>query len=206
MSELVRDKGAAAEAELSFAQEAHGVAMLFKNGTTGKNAVMGLERWIQRQLFVEVCAVANLQIQSLTGKRYALTLNPGDAKARNQAGGLDLYVIDPWSSSTRQVQSMSGGETFIVSLALALALAEVVQSYFGGIELSSLFVDEGFGSLDSSTLDSTIDMLRSLQSSGRTVGVVTHVEQMQRELPVGLRIIKSSKGSSVEQNALLALV
>ena len=101
---------------------------------------------------------------------------------------------------------MSGGETFLVALALALSLAEVVQSIFGGIELSSLFIDEGFGALDSETLDAAISLLDSIRSDGRSIGIITHVDQMQKTLPIGMRIHKTSRGSTIEQIPHLAVV
>lgn len=115
-------------------------------------------------------------------------------------------MIDANSGKTRQVQNFSGGETFLVSLALALSLAEVVQSLFGGIELSSLFIDEGFGTLDFDTLDSAVALLDSIQSDGRSIGIVTHVDQMQKTLPIGMKIHKTARGSSMEQIEHLHIV
>ena len=93
---------------------------------------------------------------------------------------------------------MSGGEQFIASLALALALAEVVQRHAGGIEVPCLFIDEGFGGLDLETLDLAIDVLVGIQASGRSVGVITHVETMQQLLPIGIQIHKGHSGSTLE--------
>jgi DNA repair protein SbcC/Rad50 len=104
------------------------------------------------------------------------------------------------------VQDLSGGETFLVALALALSLADVVQSIFGGIELSSLFIDEGFGALDAETLDAAVSLLDSIRSDGRSIGIITHVDQMQKTLPIGMKIIKSSRGSSIQQIDHLVVV
>jgi exonuclease SbcC len=93
---------------------------------------------------------------------------------------------------------LSGGEQFLTSLALALALAEVVERHSGGMELSTLFIDEGFGSLDGNTLDTAMDVLTKLQDSGRTVGIISHVEAMQDRLPTGLRVNKTNSGSTLE--------
>ena len=132
--------GANAIADLDFASAAEKLADTFKKGKTGSQGILGLERWVQRHLFKEVCTGSNTHIRSLLKGRYELTLDPQKNRERDKTGGLDLYVIDANSGKTRQVQDLSGGETFLVALALALSLADVVQSIFGGIELSSLLL------------------------------------------------------------------
>lgn len=191
--------GVNALADLEFAKTARSLADKFRTGTTGANGVLGLERWVQRHLFREVCNVSNAYVRSLLKERYELTLDPQEDRERARAGGLDLYVIDANSGKTRQVQNLSGGETFLVSLALALSLAEVVQSLFGGIELSSLFIDEGFGTLDANTLDSAVSLLASIRGDGRSIGIISHVDQMHKTLPIGMTVHKTSRGSSIEQ-------
>lgn len=196
--------GASAKEDLEFAQKAKELAERFKKGRNGAGGILGLERWVQRRLFKEVCNVGNAHLQILSKGRYQLTLDPLKGRERAHAGGLDLYVIDSNNGKTRQVQNLSGGETFLVALALALSLAEVVQSLFGGIELSSLFIDEGFGTLDSDTLELSILLLETIRRDGRSIGIITHVDQMQKTLPIGMKIHKSPKGSSIEQFDLLA--
>ena len=198
--------GANAIADLDFASAAEKLADTFKKGKTGSQGILGLERWVQRHLFKEVCTGSNTHIRSLLKGRYELTLDPQKNRERDKTGGLDLYVIDANSGKTRQVQDLSGGETFLVALALALSLADVVQSIFGGIELSSLFIDEGFGALDAETLDAAVLLLDSIRSDGRSIGIITHVDQMQKTLPIGMKIIKSSRGSSIQQIDHLAVV
>lgn len=183
--------------DLEFAKSARSLADKFRIGTTGANGLLGLERWVQRHLFREVCQVSNTYIRSLFNGRYELTLEPQVGREKSKAGGLDLYVIDAQSGKSRQVQNLSGGETFLVSLALALSLAEVVQNIFGAIELSSLFIDEGFGTLDADTLESAMSLLNSIQSDGRSIGIISHVGQMHLRLPIGLKVRKTSRGSSV---------
>ena len=168
----------------------------------GKRPHFPLERWVQRAIFEDVCTVASERIKVLSSGRYLLTLEAEQGRERAQAGGLDLYVTDSHTGHTRAVQTLSGGEQFLTSLALALALAEVVQQMSGGMELSSLFIDEGFGSLDGETLDTAIEVLRALQDSGRSVGVISHVEAMQHDLPVGIRVIPGPTGSRVTFPAL----
>lgn len=156
-----------------------------------------LEDWVLRSFFAEVCEEANVQLGGLLDGRYRLTLQ-ADGAERSRAGSLDLYVGDVYTGTTRSVVGLSGGERFVVSLALALALASVVQHHYGGIELPALFIDEGFGHLDAETLLQTIDVLRSLARHGRSVGVVTHVEQMRQELPAAIEVVKSDRGSHVQ--------
>ena len=177
------------------ATNALNVAKVVKAGT---GVSLSLERWVQRQLFEEVCDVASVQIAALTSNKHQLTLNSDGARSAKKTAGLDIFVIDSHTGKTRSVSSLSGGEQFLTSLALSLALAEVVQRHSGGVEISTLFIDEGFGSLDGDSLDLAVDVLRSLQDSGRTVGVISHVESMQQELHVGIRVSSSPTGSSLQ--------
>ena len=200
-------EGVRVRADLEFAERAAVIAKLFKTGKFASSGIIGLERWVQRRFFQEVCNVANLHIPRLLNDRYLLTLNPlVDGKEKARAGGLDLYVIDIDNGKRRPVQSLSGGESFLVSLALALSLAEVVQSVSGGLELTSLFIDEGFGGLDSKTVESAVTFLDSIRSDGRSIGIITHVEQMINTLPIGMKIHKTSRGSSVEQTDSLSVI
>ncbi len=112
-------------------------------------------------------------------------------------GGLSLRVRDDWSGEARDPATLSGGETFVVSLALALGLADVITAEAGGAELDTLFVDEGFGSLDAETLEDVMDVLDSLREGGRVVGVVSHVAEMRDRIPTQLRVHKSRSGSSL---------
>jgi exonuclease SbcC len=181
------------------AESALALAKVVANGAgSGENLQLGLEEWVQRTLFEEVCLVATTQLQKLSNNRYFLTLEPEGAKMKKKAGGLELYVLDSHYGKTRSVHTLSGGEQFLTSLALALALAEVVERHAGGMQLSTLFIDEGFGSLDSETLEQATSVLTKLQDIGRTVGLITHVESMQERLPIGIRINKTNSGSTLE--------
>jgi exonuclease SbcC len=152
---------------------------------------------VQRALFEEVCDVASEQLLLLSNNRYILTLDAEDAKKIGRTHGLDLYIIDSDNGQHRSVETLSGGEQFITALSLALAMAEVVQRHAGGIELSSLFIDEGFGNLDADSRDAAVEVLTKLQNAGRTVGIVTHITEMQQQLPAAITIHKTKGGSTL---------
>lgn len=172
------------------------IAKIFKSGEVRTDR-LSLERWVQRSMFAEVCDVASVRLLDLSHGRYRLTLEPEGAAHAKKTRGLALFVTDSFTGRNRPVQTLSGGEQFLTSLALALALADVVQQQAGGIDLGALFIDEGFGSLDGDTLDTAVDVLRALQGTGRTIGVISHVESMQSELPIGIVVEKHASGSRV---------
>jgi exonuclease SbcC len=197
--EKINNLGPKAQETTQRADSALALAKVVANGAgSGENLQLGLEEWVQRTLFEEVCLVATTQLQKLSNNRYFLTLESDGARSRRRARGLELYVLDSHNGKTRSVQTLSGGEQFLTSLALALALAEVVERHAGGMQLSTLFIDEGFGSLDSETLEQATSVLTKLQDIGRTVGLITHVELMQERLPIGIRINKTNSGSTLE--------
>ena len=131
----------------------------------------------------------------MTDSRYSLQLD--DAKQyRNVETGLGLSVFDEHTGVARQTASLSGGEMFLASLSLALGLAEVVSGQAGGIRLDTLFVDEGFGSLDGETLEVAMHALDSLRAGGRTIGLISHVESMKEQIPAKLAISVNAAGES----------
>ncbi|MFT4280504.1 AAA family ATPase [Microbacterium sp.] len=157
---------------------------------------MDLETFVLAAELEEIVAAANLHLDDMSAGRY--TLHHSDAKASHgRASGLGIDVLDAHTGKLRSPQSLSGGETFLASLALALGLAEVVTSRAGGIRLDTLFVDEGFGSLDPETLDLAMRTLDALRAGGRTVGVISHVEAMKEQLAARLVVESTSEGPSV---------
>lgn len=195
----IENLGPNAAFEAAQAEEARAFAKVVVSGFgVGEGRRMALEEWVQRILFEEVCVVATQQLARLSSNRYILTMDSDGAKTKRGARGLELYVLDTFSGKRRSVETLSGGEQFITALALALSLAEVVQRHAGGIKLSTLFIDEGFGSLDADSLETAIDVLEKLQDSGRSVGLITHVDSMQKRLPLGIRVNKTANGSTLE--------
>ena len=124
-------------------------------------------------------------------------LQPTDERARrNAAGGLEIEVFDNYTGYARPIATLSGGETFLASLCLALGLADVVQSYAGGIHLDTILVDEGFGTLDPESLDMALKALVDLQKGGRLVGIISHVPELKERIDARLEVTKGRHGST----------
>ena len=157
---------------------------------------MDLETFVLAAELEEIVAAANLRLGDMSSGRYRLQHTDARA-ARGAASGLGLEIMDAFTGQARPAQSLSGGETFLASLALALGLAEVVTARAGGIRLDTLFVDEGFGSLDEETLDLAMRTLDELRQGGRMVGVISHVAAMKEQLPAQLAVEATPQGSSV---------
>ena len=136
-----------------------------------------LESFAIQQRFRSVLQAASIHLDRMSAGKYELVLE--DEARRNQQSGLGIAVIDAWTGARRDPRTLSGGETFYVSLALALGLADVVRDESGGIPMETLFVDEGFGSLDQDTLELVLEQLDHLRSGGRVIGVVSHVTEMK---------------------------
>lgn len=157
---------------------------------------MRLSAYVLGYRLSQVVAAANTRLAGMSDQRYSLE-HTGRRGAGETRGGLSLLVRDDWSGEARDPATLSGGETFVVSLALALGLADVVTQEAGGADLDTLFVDEGFGSLDADTLDDVMDTLDTLRDGGRVVGVVSHVAEMRDRIPTQLLVSKDRKGSTL---------
>jgi exonuclease SbcC len=167
-------------------------------GTGGDNRRrMSLSAYVLAARLEQVAEAASLRLAQMSGGRY--TLVHSDEVSRGQRrSGLGLHVIDGWTGQRRETASLSGGESFYTSLALALGLADVVSAEAGGTAIETLFVDEGFGSLDSETLDEVMDVLDGLRSGGRAVGLVSHVADLRDRVPARLEVIKGREGSHLQ--------
>ena len=157
---------------------------------------MRLSAYVLAFRLSQVVAAANERLARMSDQRYSLE-HTGRAGAGETRGGLSLLVRDDWSGESRDPATLSGGETFVVSLALALGLADVITHEAGGADLDTLFVDEGFGSLDADTLDDVLDTLDGLRDGGRVVGVVSHVAEMRDRIPTQLVVTKARSGSTL---------
>lgn len=157
---------------------------------------MSLNSYVLAARLEQVAAAASERLVSMSDGRY--TLQHTDAKAaRGAKSGLGLEVVDEWTGQRRDTATLSGGESFMASLALALGLADVVQQEAGGVDIETLFVDEGFGSLDEQSLEQVMDALEGLRDGGRVVGLVSHVAEMKQRISSQLQVIKGRNGSTV---------
>lgn len=157
---------------------------------------MDLETFVLAAELEEIVAAANLRLDAMSSGRYRLQ-HTDAVGARRVASGLGIAVLDAYTGQSRSPQSLSGGETFLASLALALGLAEVVTARAGGVRLDTLFIDEGFGSLDDETLELAMRTLDELRQGGRIVGLISHVAAMKEQLAARLEVEATPQGPSV---------
>ena len=169
-----------------------GLADLANGGDSGMKGV-SFERYVLGAILEEVLCAANLRLHDMSRGRYRLerSVEEGGRGAR----GLDIAVFDAYTGASRPANTLSGGETFLASLGLAMGLADVIQSYAGGIHLDTMFIDEGFGTLDPDTLDVAMETLVALQSQGRLVGIISHVPELQQQIGAHLVVTKTDEGS-----------
>ena len=157
---------------------------------------MRLSTYVLAARLERIVELANERLLSMADGRYEL--GHDDSTARGQRrGGLGLVVRDLWTGMERPTDTLSGGESFTASLALALGMADAIREESGGQEFGILFVDEGFGSLDQDSLEQVLDLLDRLRDGGRTVGVVSHVSEMRTRIPAQVRVDKTPHGSSL---------
>jgi exonuclease SbcC len=168
-------------------------------GTSRSNELrMSLENYVLAARLEQVAASAGLRLAAMSHGRY--TLEHTDARARgNTRSGLGLQVLDAWTGQYRDTATLSGGESFFASLALALGLADVVTDEAGGMPLDTLFVDEGFGSLDADALEEVMTVLDGLRERDRAVGIVSHVAELRDRVPNQLQVRKGRSGSRLSQ-------
>jgi exonuclease SbcC len=154
-----------------------------------------LTTYVLRHWFEQVVAAANVRLAAMSSGRYELK-RIDEGETRRQRAGLTLSVIDRHTGEERGPKSLSGGETFYTSLALALGLADVVKAEAGGVDLDTLFIDEGFGSLDSDTLDQVMAVIDDLRDRGRVIGIVSHVADLKDRVAERLEVRRVPDGSS----------
>ena len=162
----------------------------------GIRGTRSLESWVLARHLRAVAGEASQRFQGVSAGRFVFTVVESTDDDDRQ-GPARLEITDHYNGETRAVSSLSGGETFQASLSLALGLADTVQQRQGGVHIDSLFVDEGFGSLDPESLDQAMDVLEELQEGGRTVGVISHVSEMKQRIVTGLDVVKRDKGSHI---------
>jgi len=185
------------ERTLAGLETEYGVMGRLADVASGQNRLgMSLERYVLAALLDEVLEAASRRLAVMSQGRYRLqrVLEPADR--RHRRGGLDLEVYDAYTGTTRSTATLSGGEGFLASLSLALGLAEVVQARAGGVRLDTVFVDEGFGSLDPEALDLALRALVDLQHGGRLVGIISHVPELRERVEARLEVVRGREGST----------
>ena len=175
-----------------------GLARLAEGKSADNVLRMSLSAYVLAARLEQVAVAASERLLRMTSGRYTLQ-HTAEASGGRARGGLTLRVLDAWTGRLRDPATLSGGETFSASLALALGLADVVGAEAGGALLETLFVDEGFGSLDDDTLDDVMSVLDDLREGGRTVGIVSHVADLRQRVPAQLHVARSRLGSTIRQ-------
>lgn len=184
-----------ASRELADREARYAVAGRISEVANGQNPQgITFQRFVLASLLDEVLLAASERLEIMSNRRYSLRRSP-ERTDRRTAGGLDLEVLDSYTGRERPVSTLSGGESFLASLSLALGLADVVQSYAGGIRLDTIFVDEGFGSLDPEALDLALRALVDLQRGGRLVGIISHVPDLRERIDARLEVMPDRRGS-----------
>ena len=143
----------------------------------------------------EIIVYANTRLERMSGGRYVLKLSK--ELSGNNLSGLDMEIYDAYTGGIRPTASLSGGETFMVSISLALGLADSIQTRSGGIRLDSMFIDEGFGSLDEASLENAISILDEVRGN-RMVGIISHVSELKTRIPQKIEIEKTANGSTIK--------
>lgn len=162
----------------------------------GQNAQrITFERYVLASFLDEILLQANSRLKKMTSGRYKL-VRKSDRSKGNVQSGLELLVFDQYTGQERHVKTLSGGESFKAALSLALGLSDVVQNFAGGISLETMFIDEGFGTLDPESLDQAIETLMDIQNAGRLVGVISHVPELKDRMEVRLEVIAGQTGST----------
>jgi exonuclease SbcC len=183
-------------------ETADGLARLVRGMGVDNQLQMRLSSYVLATRLDQVLDAANERLGQMRDHRYELRRT--DRGRGGSRAGLGLEVLDSWTSESRDAATLSGGETFVVSLALALGLADVVAQESGGTRVDTLFVDEGFSTLDPDTLDDVMDRIDALRAGGRTVGVVSHVTELRARIPTQLHVESSRTGSSVHARTSVA--
>lgn len=168
------------------------------NGNLRQQARLDLQTYVQRRYFKQIVGEANRRLAPMSGGRFLLRCRELDALGRQQEAGLDLDVYDMVTDRVRDVKTLSGGESFLAALSMALGMADVVQKTAGKVRLDTMFIDEGFGSLDEESRGKAIGILQGLAGETRLVGIISHVTELKEQMDRKLVVCKGEKGSRVK--------
>ncbi len=186
INESILDK----EEDYKLVAELEGIA----NGERGNLKKITFESYVLTAYFDEIIEAANLRLERMSSGRFELKRKESLGKG-NSKQGLDLEVLDYHTGKARDVKTLSGGEGFKASLSLALGLADIIQSHAGGISIDTMFIDEGFGTLDPASLDNAVECLLALQQGGRLIGIISHVPELKERIDVSLQVESAKQGS-----------
>ena len=164
------------------------------NGNNKKRLVF--EQYVLISCFEEILYAANLRLQTMSAGRYELRRVRGIVDARSK-DNLEMEVLDYYTGKYRSVKTLSGGESFKVSLSLALGMSDVIQAQSGGIRVETMFIDEGFGTLDDSSIYDARVILESVRRSSDMIGIISHVQLLENNIPTHLEVIKTNGGSPI---------
>lgn len=176
-------------------QQYQDIGTLYQMARGNNSQKISFESYVLASYFEQIISMANIYLGNMSNNRYTL-LRKKDRSRGNSSSGLDLEIYDAYTGCARHVSTLSGGESFKAALAMALGLAEVVQRHAGGIQIETMFIDEGFGSLDQHSLESAVETLMSLQNNGRLIGIISHVSQLADRIPNKLVVSASPSGST----------
>jgi exonuclease SbcC len=190
---IIKEKIEKSDYELKWLQPLYNTA----NGTAAGKEKIKLETYVQAAYFDKILIHANRRFISMTNGRYELRRKKTSENIRTNAG-LDLDVYDHYSDTLRSVKTLSGGESFMASLCLALGLSDEIQQTAGGIKIESMFVDEGFGNLDDETLNKAITALLSVANGNMTIGVISHVNELKNRIDRQILVKKTRSGRYIE--------
>ena len=172
------------------------------NGTLSGKRKIELETYIQTAYFDRILRLANLRLLTMSNGQYELKRDE-EGENRKEKAGLELSVIDHYNGTQRSVRTLSGGESFQASLSLALGLSDEIQSYAGGIQMDSMFVDEGFGSLDEEALEQAMKALIRLTEGNRLVGIISHVSELKEKIDRKIVVTKCRNSEGITSRAAI---
>ena len=167
------------------------------NGQSGEGGKYSFSRYVLGTFFEEIIDQANYHLNRMTGGKYEL-IRKQEAERKNESAGLGMVIFDAYTGEQRDTASLSGGESFQVSLSLALGLSDVVRSHSGGVTLDAMFIDEGFGSLDEQALEQAMEVLYELSTDARQIGIISHVGKLSESISQKIYVKRTSKGSFVQ--------
>ena len=167
---------------------------LASGNNTGK---ISFETYVLSSYFQDIIKATNIQLYNMTSGRFTVKYRQTRERG-NTSSGLDMDVFDANTGKRRHTNTLSGGESFMLSLSLALGLSDVIQNWSGGVRMDTMFIDEGFGSLDEKSLDQAVSTLKNLKSKGRLIGIISHVTELKEQIPIHLDVKVDTKGSTTQ--------